>query len=741
MRKRLTVLSLVLSLFLSGCNRTSGSESSISSQSEEETSTTTSEQTSNEQSSSLETTSEESSSESGTSDDGEVIEPNEEFPVTTYNSKRIWLKITSSTWLENAITNIHYFGGTSPETPWPGVPVYEDAANEAFYYDLPVDIMGYMFTRVDIDGNYLNAKTADLNFDNSIDKVYTISGTISGTREQTVAGSYSNFIAATTSVVSAFIIQMNNPALEQDLNVAIHQLNYYYHALSSFERNLFNSAMLIDGQTGSEKMSSLIAIHNLETLPGETFNTLLYSDRDRLSLPATVSASFDLLTSGSNGAFIAWESSNRTVIKVQNGRALVTPPVAVTSVTLTATLKLFNRELTKSFAVNVTRDASTLTVTVTWTVNLPQAIPSGRTLSMGSDQNDWKPSNTSWGRVTKVTDTKYTYTREFVKSGSADSFVMSYKWVLYSASDTSNQWFGVENAPNNTNRQKTISYATSTLAFTDEVSSWENVGTTDVMGSKPLSGGTLTVTQVNNRTIRVYTPSTYDEANINKRYPVIYLQDGQNMFERSTSYAGEWEVDEAIENLIQSKGWDGAIAVGIDNSANRMGEYMYPTGYISYQGTNAVGDVYMNFIVDQIKPFVDANFNTLTDRANTAIAGSSMGGLISFFGGLHRLATFGTILAFSSSTQLISNAAINVPATLSTLDPTLLAKTKFFLYVGTDGDGNQTHPADFESYLKAAGVPSINIQTYLGQGYGHTESAWAKHFPIALSWVVGYGAQ
>lgn len=667
-------------------------------------------------------------------------DPDGEFNVETIATKRVWAKVTSATWNSNAETYIHYFGGTSPETVWPGIPLLSDTLNDAYYFDLPEDITGYMFTRVDIDGNYLNAKTADLSYANSTGQIYTVTGSVSGSGEQTIAGSYAAFTAQTTAIVADFVAIMNNVSALNNFAAAVRELNYYYHGLTTFERNQFDNVTLSDSVKGTARIANLIATHNLATTPSSTFTTLLNSDRDSLSLPASVSANFDLPKAAANGSLLAWSSSNANIIKVVGYRALVTPPASATTVNLSATLKLFNATVVRQLSVSVVRDQTTQTVTVTWTVNIPSAIPSGRTLTMGSDQNAWTPSNTTWGTVTRVSDTQYRFVKEFVKTGSADTFLMSYKWVLYSASDAGDQWYGVELIDNNANRNETISFASATQSFTDTVSSWEHLGGgNDGGGTTPIGQGNLTVTNVNGRTIRIYTPSGYNASDTSKKYPVIYLHDGQNLFDRATSFAGEWEVDEAIEGLMASKGWSGAIAVGIDNTGNRMGEYMYPTGYISYSGTTPVGDVYMDRIVNQIKPYVDSNYNTLTDRANTVIGGSSMGGLISFFGGLHRLSTFGTILAFSSSTQLVSNPATNIPNTLRSLDANLLANTKFFLYVGTSGDGDQNHPETYQGYLIAAGVPSANVQTYKGQGYGHTESAWAKHFPYALSWAMGYG--
>lgn len=107
-----------------------------------------------------------------------------------------------------------------------------------------------------------------------------------------------------------------------------------------------------------------------------------------------------------------------------------------------------------------------------------------------------------------------------------------------------------------------------------------------------------------------------------KRYAVLYAQDGQNLFDASTSFGGhEWHMDEIADSLIRAGATEEFIIVGIDNTHDRWEEY---------SGTK-VGRYYLDFIVDRLKPFIDSVYRTKADRENTAILGSSMGGLISFY--------------------------------------------------------------------------------------------------------------
>ncbi|OEK03830.1 esterase [Roseivirga sp. 4D4] len=128
------------------------------------------------------------------------------------------------------------------------------------------------------------------------------------------------------------------------------------------------------------------------------------------------------------------------------------------------------------------------------------------------------------------------------------------------------------------------------------------------------------------RTIRVYTPPGYAESD--DSYPVLYMHDGQNLFEDSTSFAGEWGIDETLDSLSIKSGFN-LIVVGIDNGGeNRIHEL---TAWDHPQYGKAEGEAYMSFIIDIVKPYIDGNYRTKPDQSNTAIMGSSLGGLISHF--------------------------------------------------------------------------------------------------------------
>ena len=122
------------------------------------------------------------------------------------------------------------------------------------------------------------------------------------------------------------------------------------------------------------------------------------------------------------------------------------------------------------------------------------------------------------------------------------------------------------------------------------------------------------------RDIFVWLPPGYDLES-DKRYPVLYMHDGQNLVDpRKSNTFIDWQIDETADSLIRNGEIEPIIIVGIDNTDNRGTEY----------SKTSLGELYMKLIVEEIKPFIDKNYRTLPDRLNTAVGGSSMGGLISF---------------------------------------------------------------------------------------------------------------
>jgi predicted alpha/beta superfamily hydrolase len=144
------------------------------------------------------------------------------------------------------------------------------------------------------------------------------------------------------------------------------------------------------------------------------------------------------------------------------------------------------------------------------------------------------------------------------------------------------------------------------------------------------------------RRIWIYLPPDYEQSSTH--YPVMYMHDGQNLFDDLTSFAGEWGVDETL-NIMIEKGFPGIIVVGIDNgSEERLNEY---SPWQRTDGRGGLGDKYAAFLVETLKPAIDQHFRTKPQRKYTGTGGSSMGGLISLYATLKYPEVFSRSLIFS----------------------------------------------------------------------------------------------
>lgn len=241
----------------------------------------------------------------------------------------------------------------------------------------------------------------------------------------------------------------------------------------------------------------------------------------------------------------------------------------------------------------------------------------------------------------------------------------------------------------------------------------------------------------NTRKVRVWTPPGYaDAANKERRYPVLYMHDGQNCFDVVGSFAGsEWQCDETATALIERGEIEPVIIVAMDNTgATRGVEYNPP--YTKYMGTQNYGDKYLNFVVNEVMPMINAKYRTLMGPENTAMGGSSFGGNATLYAIMERPDVFGRAIV-ESAAVFLDNQAIVKKARETEKWP-----MRMYMAVGTaetarSGDAKAFADMSVEvmNVLRAKGMGEDRLLTRVEEGAKHFESAWAKRFPEALRFI------
>jgi len=225
-----------------------------------------------------------------------------------------------------------------------------------------------------------------------------------------------------------------------------------------------------------------------------------------------------------------------------------------------------------------------------------------------------------------------------------------------------------------------------------------------------------------NRRVWIYLPESY---NTKKKYPVLYMHDGQNVFDEATSAYGEWGVDESLDTLgAQHKE---IIVVAIDNGGDkRLNEY---SPYDMEQYGKGEGDQYVEFLVQTLKPYIDRHYHTKKDEKNTFIAGSSMGGLISFYAILKYPKVFGGAGVFSPSFWLTPQ--------LKHINPEQAKKVKGKIYFYAGREESEHMVSDMLNVFEQMRQHSkAKMKTVIRAEGKHNEPSWRKEFPLFYKWIV-----
>jgi len=356
---------------------------------------------------------------------------------------------------------------------------------------------------------------------------------------------------------------------------------------------------------------------------------------------------------------------------------------------------------------------------VTFTVQtLPSYTPLTDTLFIAGDFTSWNAGLPQY-KMQKNGDGKWCITLAAQASGT----VINYKFSRGS-------WTTVEKGPAGEEiGNRTFTYGSGISSIDIIISNWA-----DAIGSPTSTAATnvkIMSTDFNmpqldrTRRIWIYFPPDYETSGLN--YPVLYMHDGQNLFDATTAYAGEWEVDETLNNFA-SQGKRVPIVVGIDNGSERIAEY---TPFTNPQYGGGDGDKYMQFIVETLKPNIDQHYRTLADRENTGIMGSSLGGLISHYGVLKYQNIFSKAGLFSPS-YWFSDKVWSF-----THDMEKQQEMKIYQLCGTNEGGGDvvSNMKRMNDTLVSIGFDQDKIFNKVVEGGQHNEKLWREAFGEAYLWL------
>ena len=223
--------------------------------------------------------------------------------------------------------------------------------------------------------------------------------------------------------------------------------------------------------------------------------------------------------------------------------------------------------------------------------------------------------------------------------------------------------------------------------------------------------------------IWVYLPLNYEKSN--KKYPVIYMHDAQNLFDAAASYAGEWNIDETLDSLKAK-----VIIIGIEHGNEKRIDELTPYKNEKYGGGNA--NAYLEFIVKTVKPHIDSTYRTKTNAKNTGIWGSSLGGLVSFYAALQYPEVFGKVGCFSPAFW------INKKEIFQKMEDTPKLTTKIYLLCGDKEDSGAmvSDMKEMETLInsKRCECQKLNKSVIVKEGE-HNEKLWRNAFAKAYLWL------
>lgn len=229
------------------------------------------------------------------------------------------------------------------------------------------------------------------------------------------------------------------------------------------------------------------------------------------------------------------------------------------------------------------------------------------------------------------------------------------------------------------------------------------------------------------KTRRISALLPYDYYSSEKRYPVLYLQDGQNLFDDFAPF-GNWAVDKKL-CLMAERGMGEVIVIAIDHAKEQRIAEFTPT--LKTRLGTGEGKKYVRFLADTLKPYIDKKFRTLVEREHTGIGGSSMGGLISIYAGLMYPEVYGKLMIFSPSLWVAPDITSQAASPYPDFD------IRMYLYGGgEEGESMIPNLQKFIGAFQELGMPAkIKYKLSIDPQGKHNEAQWGREFPKALEWL------
>lgn len=363
---------------------------------------------------------------------------------------------------------------------------------------------------------------------------------------------------------------------------------------------------------------------------------------------------------------------------------------------------------------------------ITVRVTVPTETDPDASVYIAGDFQSWRPGNEDY-RLARTGDHLWEIDLP-LKAGKAIQF----KFTL-------GDWEHVEKGPHGEEIQNRLHRVAGGETLELEVASWA-AG----QARQPTMTGNVTVITVpdflDDRPVWVYLPPGY-EKETDRRYPVLYMFDGQNVFDEATGFAGEWKVDETLEEMIPAGQVEPLIVVAVANGSDKRTRE-YTPWYSSKRETGGGGRKHLKTWIKDLLPFIEANYRTLTGPENTGLAGSSFGGLMTMFAAYTHADVFGKFGAFSTT---IMYAGGRLPDMITKKEK---PEITLYLDMGTremghfqDKNGNGIDDGidslrRMRDILTGQGfVIGWDLLVVEGEGHRHNEFYWAQRFSEAVRFL------